>query len=443
MTYRTGQKRIKYNSVFVFLFLSAFLLSHFFLVADIHASGVAQVKIDMAIGPIAVKIISKSIDRAITEERELLIIELNTPGGLATSMRLICQDLLNADIPVCVYVAPSGARAASAGLFIAYSAHIAAMAPGTNIGAAHVVSMGGGGGGGGGAGQMDSVMSEKVQNDAVAYITSIAKQRNRNIEWAKRAVLESVSIDAQAALDSNIIDILASDINDLLAQINGLEIPLGDASVVLDVSDDDVEEYPLRFKDRFLKVITDPTIAFILFNLGWLGLMIELYNPGAVLPGVVGVICIILAFFAFQQLPINYAGLALIIFAVVLFVLEIKVVSHGVLAVGGVVSMFLGSVMLIDSPAPYLQISMTVIITTVLLISAFFLFVLYFALKAHKRKVTTGAEGLIGAVGEIRAGGTVFVSGELWKADNASDLEVGVQVTVVAIENMRLKVAPR
>lgn len=440
MTYRAGQRRIKHNSVFVFLFLSAFLLSHFFLVADIYASGVAQVKIDMAIGPIAVKVISESIERAITEERELLIIELNTPGGLATSMRLICQDLLNAEIPVCVYVAPSGARAASAGLFIAYSAHIAAMAPGTNIGAAHVVNMGGGGGG---AGQMDSVMSEKVQNDAVAYITSIAKQRNRNIEWAKRAVLESVSIDAQAALDSNIIDILASDIKDLLMQINGFEITLGDASVVLDVSDDDVEQYPLRFKDRFLKVITDPTIAFILFNLGWLGLMIELYNPGAVLPGIVGVICIILAFFAFQQLPINYAGLALIIFAVVLFVLEIKVVSHGVLAVGGVVSMFLGSVMLIDSPAPYLQISMTVIITTVLLISAFFLFVLYFALKAHKSKVKTGAEGLIGAVGEVRSDGNVFVSGELWKADNVSELDVGVQVKIVAIENMCLKVEPR
>lgn len=430
MICETGQKGFKSSWTTVLPILIFSLLT---LLPSINvcAGGVARVKVDMAIGPVATRIISEAIDRAITEERQLLIIELDTPGGLSTSMRMICQELLNSEIAVAVYVSPSGARAASAGLFIAYSAHIAAMAPGTNIGAAHVVNMGG---------TIDSVMSEKVQNDAVAYITSIAKKRNRNIEWAKRAILESVSIDAQAALDSNIIDILADDISDLLTQLNGREIPLENASVILDLDEDDVKEYPIGFKNRFLKVITDPTLAFILFNLGWLGLMIELYNPGSILPGVVGVICMILAFFAFQYLPINYAGLALIIFSAVLFILEIKVVSHGILAVGGVVSMFLGSVMLIDSPAPYLQISMTVIITTVLLISAFFLFVLYLALKAHKRKVKTGSEGLVGSVGEVRSGGTVFVAGELWKANNVSGLAEGERVKIVAIESMCLQV---
>lgn len=430
MICETGQKGFKSSWTTVLPILIFSLLT---LLPSINvcAGGVARVKVDMAIGPVATRIISQAIDRAITEERQLLIIELDTPGGQMASMRMICQELLNSEIPVAVYVSPSGARAASAGLFIAYSAHIAAMVPGTNIGAAHVVNMGG---------TIDSVMSEKVQNDAVAYITSIAKKRNRNIEWAKRAILESVSIDAQAALDSNIIDILADDISDLLTQLNGREIPLENASVILDLDEDDVKEYPIGFKNRFLKVITDPSLAFILFNLGWLGLMIELYNPGSILPGVVGVICMILAFFAFQYLPINYAGLALIIFSAVLFILEIKVVSHGILAVGGVISMFLGSVMLIDSPAPYLQISMTVIITTVLLISAFFLFVLYLALKAHKRKVKTGPEGLVGSVGEVRSGGTVFVAGELWKANNVSGLAEGERVKIVAIESMCLQV---
>lgn len=398
---------------------------------SVKAEGVARVKVDMAIGPIAVKIISEAVDRAFEENRELLIIELDTPGGLDQSMRSICRKLLNADVPVVVYVSPPGARAASAGLFITYAAHIAAMAPGTNIGAAHVVNMGG---------EIDSVMQEKVQNDAVAYITSIAKKRGRNIEWAKLGVLESASIDADAALDSGIIDILAKDMDDLLAQIDGRVIELSTGPDTLEVAGEETEEYPISFKDRFLKVITDPTVAFILFNIGWLGLMVELYNPGAILPGVVGGICLILAFFAFQQLPINYAGLGLIIFAVILFILEIKVVSHGVLSIGGIISMLMGSLLLIDSPAPYLQISLVVIITTVLVISLFFLFVVGFAVKAHRRPVSTGKEGLEGAVGEVRVGDLVFVEGELWRVKCKEPLSSGDKVKVLAVEKMRLKV---
>jgi len=395
------------------------------------ADGVARVTIDMAIGPVSAKVISAAVDRALEENRDLLVIELNTPGGLDESMRLICRKLLNSDIPVAVFVAPSGARAASAGLFITYAAHIAAMAPGTNIGAAHVVNMGG---------QMDSVMTEKVQNDAVAYITAIAKKRGRNVEWATRAVLESVSIDAEQALDSNVVDIVARDFRDLIDKIDGREVTVTEGVDTLHVKDDAVTVYEMSFKDRFLTVVTNPTIAFILFNLGWMGLLLELYNPGTLVPGIVGGICLIMAFFAFQQLPINYAGLGLILFAILLFILEVKIVSHGLLAIGGVIAMLLGSLLLIDSPAPYLQISLVVILATVGAIAAFFLFVIAFAIRAHKRKVTTGREGIVGAVGVVRDFQMVFVLGELWRAECAEPLEKGDRVRVLAVEDMKIKV---
>jgi len=401
------------------------------LPAAAQAESVARVTIDMAIGPVAAKVIEEAVDRAFEEGQQALIIELNTPGGLDQSMRLICRKLLNAEVPVVVYVAPSGARAASAGLFITYSAHIAAMAPGTNIGAAHVVNMGG---------EMDTVMAEKVQNDAVAYITSIAKKRGRNIEWATLAVLESESIDAEVALDSNVVDILATGIQDLLNQLDGREVQLTDWVDTLHVADADIVRYEMGWKDKFLTVITNPTIAFILFNIGWMGLLLELYNPGSLVPGIVGGICLLLAFFAFQQLPISYAGLGLIIFSVILFILEIKVVSHGLLAIGGVVSMLFGSLLLIDSSAPWLQISLTVIIVTVASVAGFFLFIIAFVIRAHKKKVTTGREGILGAEGEVRPGGMVFLEGELWRAECDEPLQKGDRVKVIAVDHMRIKV---
>jgi len=401
------------------------------LPAAAQAESVARVTIDMAIGPVAAKVIEEAVDRAFEEGQQALIIELNTPGGLDQSMRLICRKLLNAEVPVVVYVAPSGARAASAGLFITYSAHIAAMAPGTNIGAAHVVNMGG---------EMDTVMAEKVQNDAVAYITSIAKKRGRNIEWATLAVLESKSIDAEVALDSNVVDILATGIQDLLNQLDGREVQLTDWVDTLHVADADIVRYEMGWKDKFLTVITNPTIAFILFNIGWMGLLLELYNPGSLVPGIVGGICLLLAFFAFQQLPISYAGLGLIIFSVILFILEIKVVSHGLLAIGGVVSMLFGSLLLIDSSAPWLQISLTVIIVTVASVAGFFLFIIAFVIRAHKKKVTTGREGILGAEGEVRPGGMVFLEGELWRAECDEPLQKGDRVKVIAVDHMRVKV---
>jgi membrane-bound serine protease (ClpP class) len=399
---------------------------------EVHSAGVARLSLQMPIGPVAARVIDKSVLRAYESGADALVIELDTPGGLDESMRIICRRLLNADLPVVVYVAPSGARAASAGLFITYAAHVAAMAPGTNIGAAHVVNMGG---------EMDSVMSEKVQNDAVAYITSIAKKRGRNVEWATRAVLESVSIDAQGALDSHVVDIVAASFEDLLKQLDGRAVTVGNTVDTLHVADAAVTRYEMGFKDRFLTVITNPTIAFILFNIGWMGLLLELYSPGTLVPGIVGGICIILAFFAFQQLPISYAGLALIIFSVILFILEVKVTSYGLLGIGGVISMLLGSLLLIDSSAaPWLQISLSVILITVGAMAAFFLFLIVFVVKAHKRKPTTGREALIGAEGDVRPGGMVFLEGELWRAECEEPLKKGDRVQVLAVENMKVKV---
>jgi membrane-bound serine protease (ClpP class) len=401
------------------------------LPAAVSAGNVARVTIDLPIGPVAAKVIEESVDRAFDEGMSALIIEMDTPGGLDQSMRLICRKLLNADLPVIVYVAPSGARAASAGLFIAYAAHVAAMAPGTNIGAAHVVNMGG---------EMDSIMSEKVQNDAVAYITAIAKKRGRNIEWAKRAVIESVSIDAEDALDSNIVDLVANGFQDLLDQLEGREVKIGDVTDTLHLSDASITLYEMDWKDQFLTVITNPTIAFILFNIGWMGLLLELYNPGTLFPGIVGGICLILAFFAFQQLPISYAGLGLIVFSIILFILEVKIVSHGLLGIGGVISMLLGSLLLIDSPAPWLQISLVVIVATVATIAAFFLLMIAFIMRAHRRKVTTGREGLVGSEGDVRPGGMVFLEGELWRAECDEPLRKGDRVRVLEVDNMKIKV---
>lgn len=409
-----------------------FLLLLAGVTAEVRAATVARITIQMPIGPVTARVIESALTRASEEGAALLVIDLDTPGGLDESMRIICRKLLNADLPVVVYVAPAGARAASAGLFITYAAHVAAMAPGTNIGAAHVVNMGG---------EMDSVMSEKVQNDAVAYITSIAKKRGRNVEWAKRAVLESESIDAQAALDSHVVDIVAPSFEDLLKQLDGREVSVGNLVDTLHVAEASVTTYEMGFKDRFLTVITNPTIAFILFNIGWMGLLLELYSPGTLVPGIVGGICIILAFFAFQQLPISYAGLALIIFSVILFILEVKVTSYGLLGIGGVISMLLGSLLLIDSAAaPWFKISLSVIVITVAAIGAFFLFIIAFVLKAHRRKPAMGREALVGALGVVRPGGMVFLEGELWRAECDEPLKKGDRVEVLAVENMMIKV---
>ncbi|MFH1894075.1 MAG: nodulation protein NfeD [Candidatus Zixiibacteriota bacterium] len=400
------------------------------------AKEVTVLDIDGAIGPIAVKMIKKAIKVAEDSGSEALVIRLNTPGGLTNSTWKITTAILSADVPVIVYVWPPGARAGSAGVFITYSAHIAAMSSGTNIGAATPIQM---------EGEMDSTLAKKVTNDAVANLQSIAEKRGRNQEWIERAIRDGESITASAALDSNVVDLLAEDISELLFKVDGMEVALhsGD-TVTLSTKAAVTVKVEKSFSERILEVISDPNIAFILFTLGSLGLVMELYNPGAIVPGVVGGICIILAFFSFQTLPINYSGIALIIFAIILFLLEIKVPSYGILSIGGVVSLALGGLFLIDSPGPYMEVSKGVIVSVVAVTAAFFLIAIRYIFKAHRMQVTTGGEGLIGQSAEVKeridAEGLVYVSGALWKAVSDEPLEVGTKVEVVSVDGLIVKV---
>ena len=396
------------------------------------------ITIDGAIGPITARIIGEVINSAVEDGAEALVVELNTPGGLDESTRLITKKILNAEVPVIVYVAPSGSRAASAGVFITLSAHIAAMAPGTNIGAAHPVSIGG---------QIDSTMQEKVTNDAVAYIKSIANKRGKNPEWAEKAVRQSISVTEYEALKDSVIDLVANNLRELLDQIDGRKVNLPSGEKILNTKGAEVKRVEIGWKDKILETISNPTIAYILFTLAMWGLFFELSNPGSILPGVVGGICLILAFFAFQTLPINYAGILLMILAVILFIAEVKVVSHGLLTIGGIISMIFGSLMLINSPEPYMRVSLVVVLTVVMGTALFFIFAVGLGIKAQMKKVTTGDKGMIGMIGvtrtEIKPEGYVFIHGELWKAEcdpQTGGIEKGEKVKVIGIENLMLKV---
>jgi len=389
-----------------------------------------------AIGPVTLRVVTKAIHESETNGAEALIIQLDTPGGLSEATWEINSEILSADVPVVMYVAPRGSRAGSAGVYITYACHIAAMAPQTNIGSAHPVGVGGQ--------EVDSIMSEKVTNDAVAKIKTLASKRGRNIEWAEKAVRESDSITEYEALEMGVIDYIAENLDDLLSQIDGDTVEVISGEVVLHTKDADVNAIDIGFANRILEVISNPNIAYILLTIGMMGLYFEFSNPGAIVPGVVGGICLILAFFAFQTLPINYAGLALMILAVILFLLEIKVTSYGVLAIGGTVSLFLGSLMLIESDLPYMQISLSVIIPVVTITAAFFIFAIYFALKTYKRKVATGEAGLVGETATVTemndCQGTVFVHGEYWQAISTEDFPRGTRVRIIGVEGMFVKI---
>lgn len=401
--------------------------------------------IETAITPITVKQIQRAVEKSVEEGAEALVIQLNTPGGLVASTWKINSALLNADVPVIVYVAPSGARAASAGMFITYAGHIAAMASGTSIGAAHPVE--------GGGGKMDSTISEKVTNDAVANVRSAAVKRGRNADWAEQAVRKSVSIPEYEALKLKVIDVVADNLSQLLEKIDGrkVQLPLGERA--LKTKGAEIVHIKSNVFDRILEVIVDPTIAYILMTIGLLGLYFEFSNPGAILPGVIGGISLILAFFAFQALPINYAGVLLIILAMILFILEVKFPSHGILTIGGVVAMFLGSIMLINSSAPYMKISLSVIISTVGATAAFFLFAVGAGLRAQRLQATTGMEGMVGLVAvatePLAPEGLVKVAGEIWKARLAQtagettteEVNPNEKVKVVGVENLTLLVS--
>jgi len=394
------------------------------------------ITIDGTINPGVADYVTKSIERASKDDAECLVIEMDTPGGLDLSMRSIIKEIMNSKVPIVVYVTPSGARAASAGVLITIASHIAAMSPGTNIGAAHPVTIGGE--------KIGKEMSDKMTNDAAAYIESIALKRNRNADWAIKAVRKSVSITEQAALRLKVIDLISPSLEKLLEEIDGRTVVTPDGQKVLRTKDATIKRSKMGIRSRILDTISNPNIAYILMMIGLVGLYFELSNPGAILPGVLGGICLILAFFAFQTLSVNYAGILLILLAVIFFIAEIKVQSFGLLAVGGIISLLLGSMMLFESPNPELRLSWKVLIPTVALASSFFLVTAGLAFKAYRKKPATGSEGLIGMEGiaetDITPDGKVFVHGENWNAWSDEVIVRGEKVTVLEVKGLTLKV---
>ena len=363
---------------------------------------------------------------------QLIVFTMDTPGGYTSATGEICRSILNSPVPVCVYVAPSGSRAGSAGVYITYASHIAAMAPSTNIGAAHPVS--------GEGKDIDSIMNEKVTNDAVAQIKAAAERRGRNVEWAEQAVRESKSITNREALEMHVVDINARDLDDLFDQINGRTVDLPSGKREVHTHNAIVERVESTFVQRVLQVLSDPNIVFILFSIGGLGIVLELYHPGAILPGVVGAISLILAFFASYVLPINYAGVALILLAVVLFIAEIKITSAGLLTIGGLVSLFLGGLMLVDTVDPNLQVSKSVLFAVVTCVGVCVAFVMWFVVKAMKNRPFTGQEGMVGKTAEIRSNGMVYVDGALWHVESNEALTPGMKVEVIGVDKLKLVV---
>ena len=421
------------------IFLSiCFLLLPYGIRGQAEKEPVYTIEVDGIINPATAKFIIDSIDEATQQGAQCLIIQLDTPGGLMESMRIIVKKELASTIPIIVYVAPGGARAASAGVFVTMAANIAVMAPGTHIGAAHPVTLGGG------EGKESKTMTDKIVNDTVAFIKNIAKARGRNVDWGEKAVVKSVSITDEEALKLNVIDLIAPDIPTLLAKIDGRVVKFDGVTRTLHTKGVQPRPIEMSWRDRLLEIISNPTIAYILLMLGIYGIFFELSSPGAILPGVVGGIFLILAFYALQMLPVNYAGLALILFAMILFIAEIKVVSHGLLAVGGVISLFLGSLMLFRSPVEYMRVSLSVIIPAVLVSAAFFIFAVTRAINARLKKPTTGMEGLLGEVGIastlIAPEGKVSIHGEFWNAMSDQNIEKGEKVQVIGVKNLKLNV---
>ena len=395
------------------------------------------VTVNAAITPAVATYIIKSIDQSYAEGSAGLIILLDTPGGLDLAMRDIIKELLNSRVPVIVFVYPSGARAASAGVMITMASNIAAMAPGTNIGAAHPVAIGMGG-------KMDETMAEKVVNDAVAYSKGIAKKRGRNSKWVERAIRKSESVTAEEALKLNVIDFVANDVSQLLAKIDGKTVLLPSGEVLLNTKGAIINEKKMGLRERILTTLSDPNIAYLLLMIGLAGLYFEFAHPGAILPGVIGGISLILAFFALQTLPVNFAGVLLIIFGIILFIAEIKIVSHGMLTIAGVISLVLGSLMLFESPIPALRVSLKVMVPTIVITTLFFVSVIGLAIKAQMRKPATGVEGMIGEKGDaitfVHEDGKVFIKGERWNAYSKDMIEVGEKVKVVGMKGLRLEV---
>jgi len=389
-----------------------------------------------SINPGLAEFILDGIQTAEKEQAGALVIQLDTPGGLDSSMRQIAQGIINAKVPVIVYVSPRGARAASAGLLITMAAPVAAMAPGTNIGAAHPVSVG--------MGKMDKVMGEKVVNDMAAYGRALATDRGRNADWVEKGIRQSASIPAAEALRLKVIDVMADDLEGLLQKVDGRKVMVSGKPVILHTAGASVREIREGLRTRILKHIADPNIAFILMMVGLAGLYFELAHPGVVLPGAVGALCLLLAFFAFQTLPINFIGILLILLAFVLFILEFKIISYGLLSLGGVISLLLGSMMLFRQGDLGIGISWWVLIPTVLTVSLFFIVVAGIVFRMHFQRSMTGAQGMVGERGvaytSLAPEGQVFVHGEYWHAVSEEPIAAGEPIEVVQVANLKLLV---
>ncbi|TNE44836.1 MAG: nodulation protein NfeD [Deltaproteobacteria bacterium] len=394
-----------------------------------------------SINPGTADYIRAGIQKAAASGAAMVVIKMDTPGGLLQATREIVKSILNAEIPVAVFVTPSGARAGSAGVFITMAGHVAAMSPGTNIGAAHPVVSGG----------KDPEkaagkhMAAKILNDTVAFIKAIAKKRKRNVEWAKKAVVESDSITAGEALKMNVVDVLAHDVRDLLQKIDGKTVIVGQKKVVLKTKNMPLRDMDMTLKQKVVNFFANPQIAYFLMMFGMLGIMMEIYHPGAIFPGTLGAICLFLAFVSFQVIPINYGGLALILLGVLLLVAELLTPTFGLLFVGGMISLTFGSLFLIDSPDPNMRIGLSTVLPTVGVLSVVLGAVLFAVLKTYGKPVMSGEEGMVGEVGVVRTAlsprGTIRVRGEQWNAESVEGtLDVGENVRVVALDGLRLRV---
>jgi len=408
-----------------------------FAAGTASANSIVKIRLDDTIQPITAEYIDRAIEHARQTNADAVLIELSTPGGLLDSTRSIIQTILASPVPVIIYVAPSGARAASAGFFILEAADVAAMAPGTNTGAAHPVTLGGE--------KMDDTMKTKVENDSAAFMRSYVGPRGRNVQLAETAVRESKSWTDQEALQQHLIDIVARDQSDLLRQIDGRTIKRFDGKTVkLHLAGDAVDELPMTLKQRILDFLLDPNIAFLVLAVGALALYAEFNHPGAIVPGVVGVVFILLALFALNLLPTRYASFTLIIAAFVLFALEAKFATHGVLGLGGIALLTIGGLLLVDGPIPQMRVQIWTALGVSVPLGVITVFLMTIALRARGSKVVTGLQGMIGAVGEARTDidpeGKVFVQGELWNAHARSRVSLGEPVVVRSVEGLELEV---
>jgi len=420
----------------VFIFWAIFFVDCNYAVSQ----KIISITVNDGINPSTAEYIQQGIKKAENENAQCLVINLNTPGGFLSSTREIVTNIMQSTVPIVVYVSPTGAHAGSAGTFITLSANIAAMAPGTNIGAAHPVDM---------QGKSDAVMNEKVINDASAFIRTIAEKKGRNVQWADDAVRNSVAITEQEALEKNVINLVANDENDLLAKLEGKQVEINGVTKTLHTKNATVEPMEMGFFQKVLSRLSDPNISYIIMMLGFYGLLFELFSPGAIFPGIIGVICLILAFYSMSTMPVNYAGLGLIIFGIILYLLEIKVISHGLLAIGGTISVLLGSMILFRTNPleDYVSLSWSVIISVTAFSALFFLFLIAMGLRAQRAKLSSGASTMIGqtaiTLAALNPKGQVNLMGEIWSAVSLSGkIKENEKVKVKEIKGLTLYVQP-